>query len=188
MSLSDSAPSLLFLGEEGPAGIYLLRFHVTRPLQLSLGRLRAGELVPFDAGPYLYTGSALAVRGGSSLARRLLRHATRTTGAAHPLQRHLTTVFPGLLPPQGKRLHWHIDYLLDEPSVVLTGALLMRTSRALEGALAAWLIHRPFTTIPAAGAGASDAPGKTHILGVSAYGGWWADLCRALTYRFAEGL
>lgn len=188
MSSSASTPSLLFLGEEGPAGIYLLRFHVTRPLQLSLGRFRAGEPLPFDAGPYLYAGSALALRGGSSLAPRLLRHATRTKGATHPLCPRLRVAFPGLLPPQRKRLHWHIDYLLDEPSVVLTGALLMRTSRALESALAAWLIRRPITTVPAAGAGASDLPGETHLFGVLAYGGWWADLCRAIVYRFAEEL
>ncbi|MDT8304834.1 MAG: DUF123 domain-containing protein [Anaerolineae bacterium] len=143
-------------------------------------------MLRFYPGPYLYAGSALSSRGASSLGRRLLRHATRSRGAAHPLQRHLRAAFPALSPPQRKRLHWHVDYLLEEPGVVLTGALIMRTRHALEGDLAAWLDHRPDTIIPAEGAGASDAPGQTHIFGVCAHPGWWRDLCRAITCRFAE--
>ena len=58
-------------------------------------RVKIGRLGPleFPAGCYLYTGSAL--RG---LEARVRRHLSRT-----------------------KRLHWHIDYLLDTPGVQITG-------------------------------------------------------------------
>jgi Uri superfamily endonuclease len=142
----------------------------------------------FAPGPYLYVGSALAARGATSLGPRLLRHTTRSTGAGHPLRRHLRAAFPTRTLPQTKRLRWHVDYLLDAPAVVLTGAIVLRTTRPLESSLARWLSRRPYTTEPVAGAGASDAPGQTHLLGVVAYPDWWSELCRAIICRFGDAL
>lgn len=181
-------PSLLLLGEEGPAGVYLLRLHVTRPLALALGRLQQGRLFCLAPGPYLYVGSALGRSGSASLGRRLLRHATRSSGPVHPLQRRLRRAFPAVAPPAQKRLHWHVDYLLEQPAAQLTGALALRTARPLEAALAAWLIGRPGIHVPVAGAGASDATASAHLLAVTPFPGWWAHLCRAAARRFAEEL
>lgn len=188
MSLTAITPSLLWMGEESPSGVYLLRFHVTQRLQLSLGRFRGGVPLAFAPGPYLYVGSALAHRGASALGRRLLRHAARSKGKAHPLRRHLLAAFPSLPAPDHKRPHWHIDHLLEAPTVVLTSALVIGTSQPLERGLAAWLMQRPIITAPVAGAGASDDPGQTHLLGVVAFSGWWRDLCRAIAYRFVGEL
>jgi Uri superfamily endonuclease len=176
------------LGEDSPTGVYLLRLHVTRPLRVSLGRLRGGRRFAFHRGPYLYVGSALGLRGASCLARRLLRHATRRAGPPQPLQHHLRHAFPAFLPPRAKRLHWHVDYLLDEPAVFLTGALVLRTSCPLESSLAAWLGAKPTTSVPVPGAGASDASGPAHLFGVVPFPHWWPELCRAAAYRFAEAL
>lgn len=188
MALRSPIPSLLILGEDGPAGVYLLRLHVTCPLQLSLGRLQGGRHFAFRPGPYLYAGSALGLRGTSSLGRRLLRHASRRAGPPHPLHRHLRHSFPELIPPGAKRLHWHVDYLLDEPTVFLTGALLLRTFRPLESSLAAWLGAKPTTSVPVPGAGASDASEPAHLFSVFPFPRWWTELCRAAAYRFAEAL
>ena len=179
-------PSLLLLGEAGPAGVYLLRLHLLRPVALSLGKLQQGRIFHFAPGPYLYGGSALGQRGAASLGRRLLRHATRCSGPAHPLQRRLRRAFPAIPPPATKRLHWHVDYLLEQPAALLTGALVLRTARPLESAVASWLIHRPYVHIPASGAGASDTPDRAHDLAVGPFAGWWAHLCRAAIYGFVE--
>lgn len=179
---------LVSLGPAGPSGIYLLRLHVIRPLFLSLGALHGGRLFPFSPGPYLYVGSALAPRGAASLPGRLLRHATRQHGLPHPLQRALRHIYPGHASPAGKRLRWHVDYLLEAPATCLTHALLLHTGRRLESAFAAWLARWPAASAPVPGAGASDAPGQTHLFAVSPYPGWWAELCRSASLRFAEEL
>ncbi len=188
MSPHPYFPSLVFLGPAGPSGVYLLRLHLIRPVPVALGALHGGRPFPLARGPYLYVGSALARRGPASLSRRLLRHATRRADAPHPLRQPLQLAFPGLSPPKQKRLHWHIDYLLEEPDVSLAGALLLQTRRPLEAPLAAWLHAHPLTATPAPGAGASDAPGQTHLFAVTPYPGWWADLCAAAARRFAEEL
>ncbi|NLF75010.1 MAG: DUF123 domain-containing protein [Chloroflexi bacterium] len=188
MSTHPHFPSLVFLGRSGPSGIYLLRLHVTQPLLLALGALHGGRPIGFPPGPYLYVGSALAQRGATSLPRRLLRHATRCAGAPHPLRRPLQLAFPVTSPPARKRLHWHVDYLLEAPAVSLSHALLVYTSRPLERAFAAWVQRRPNITAPVPGAGASDAPGQTHLFAVAPYPGWWADLGSAAARRFAQEL
>lgn len=188
MSLHPHFPALVGLGAPGPSGIYLLRLHVSRPLRLALGALHGGKPFVFPPGPYLYVGSALACRGATSLPRRLLRHASRRDGLPHPLQRPLRLAYPGHRPPAHKRLRWHVDYLLEPPGANLTHALLLHTGRPLERAFAAWVQQRPFITAPVRGAGASDAPGQTHLFAVAPYPGWWADLCSAAARRFAEEL
>lgn len=188
MSLHPHFPSLICLGAARPSGIYLLRLHVTQSLWVPLGAFQRGKVFHFPPGPYLYVGSALARRGPSSLPRRLLRHATRQSGPPHPLQRPLRHTFPEPSPPDGKRLRWHIDYLLEAPATRLTHALLLPTARPLEAAVAAWVQRRPFVAVPIPGAGASDTPGQTHLFAVTPYAGWWADLCRSAARRFAEEL
>lgn len=66
-------------------GAYLLWFEIEQPLVFLAGRLGTVELVP---GRYIYVGSALGPGGVRS---RLRRHVEGCR--------------------EGRRLHWHIDYL-----------------------------------------------------------------------------
>ncbi len=154
-----------------PGGVYVLRIRVAAPLSLSFGRFRGGRVVAVPAGNYLYVGSALGRRGAGSPAGRLLRHATRTGDhPPHALRDTLLTALraaglaaPGQPPPRGKRLYWHIDYLLNETAVELTGVTLIRTAARLESALSRRLAEQPGVAPLAAELGAADLPGETHI-------------------------
>jgi Uri superfamily endonuclease len=176
-------------------GVYVLHVRLAAPRAVVFGRFRGGQPVALPAGDCLYVGSAL---GG--LAARLLRHATRSGVRSPALQRALDwqeerakalyyepdalhhnirdelaarLAAAGLpaRPPAAKRLRWHIDYLLDEPDAALIGVWAWRTADALEGALAGWLVAQPGVTPVAAGLGASDDRGRTHLLRVAS-GGW----------------
>ncbi len=172
-------------GQEVCSGGYLLRIEVNERLSLSFGRFRGGERVQMERGTYVYVGSATGRKGPASLSRRLLRHATRSTGKpAHPIRDELLTSFrrngwiqtcSSALPAE-KRLRWHIDYLLDEPAVDLTGVLALRSVSRLEEALADLLLADARVQPIARGLGASDAPGKTHLLSAPADSRWWHEL------------
>jgi len=69
-----------------------------------------------------------------------------------------------LRPPAAKRLHWHVDYLLDAPAVVVDAVLAIRSSRRDEGLLADLLARSLHTEEIGAGLGATDAPGRTHLM------------------------
>lgn len=169
-------------------GVYVLWLHVAAPLAVVFGRYRGGQAVAVPAGDYFYVGSAL-----SGLAGRLLRHATRSSVRSPALQRdfgreeerakaldyepkapphairdelaaHLAETGLPARPPAAKRLHWHIDYLLDEMDVELAGVWGWRTAEPLERALATWLTAQPGVVPLAAGLGASDDRGRTHLL------------------------
>ena len=166
-------------------GVYVLWLRVAAPLTVVFGRYRGGQPVAVPAGDYLYVGSAL---GG--LAPRLLRHAMRSSVCSPALQRGLgqredraealdykpshairdklaaqlaAVGLPARL-PVAKRLRWHIDYLLDEPGAELAGVWAWRTAEPLESALAGWLAAQPGVVPLAAGLGASDDRGRSHIL------------------------
>ena len=116
-------------------GAYLLVLTATQAATIRVGRLGQQDVTP---GCYLYAGSAL---GAGGLRGRLRHHL------------HVAT-----------RPHWHVDYLLDEPDVALAGVWAWRTAAPLESALAAWLAAQPGITPLAAGLGASDDRGQTHLL------------------------
>ena len=140
--------TVLLLGEAGPGGAYVLRLAVAQPLAISFGRFAGGELIPIPAGAILYTGSALGQAGGAALARRLLRHATRSGAQPpHPIRTDIERAFAAagaaeaaLRPPRQKRLHWHVDYLLEETAVDLTHVLVVRSRQPLEARLADLLL------------------------------------------------
>lgn len=148
-------------------GVYVLRLRVAAPLAVVFGRFRGGQPITVPAGDYFYVGSAL-----NGLGARLLRHATRR-GDRPPqairdaLAGQLAAAKLPARPPAAKRLHWHVDYLLDEPDVALVGVWSWRTAAPLESALAAWLAAQPGILPLAAGLGASDDRGQTHLLRVS---------------------
>ena len=148
-------------------GVYVLRLRVAAPLAVVFGRFRGGQPITVPAGDYFYVGSAL-----NGLGARLLRHATRR-GDRPPqairdaLAGQLAAAKLPARPPAAKRLHWHVDYLLDEMAVELAGVWAWRTAAPLESALAAWLAAQPGILPLAAGLGASDDRGQTHLLRVS---------------------
>ncbi|MBP7960641.1 MAG: GIY-YIG nuclease family protein [Caldilineaceae bacterium] len=153
-----------------PGGVYLLRIQIAEPLSVVFGRFRKGAVISLSAGEYVYVGSALV-----GLGRRLLRHATRLDGSAHPVRPVLVDHF-GLTPPSAKRLRWHVDYLLDRPEASLTHIVAIKTERPIESSIAGWLMAHPDTWIPATGLGASDDKGHTHLLGVAFGSSLWQEL------------
>ena len=179
--------SVTILGDEFMGGSYILRLQVARDLNVRFGRFQGGELVRIPQGDMLYLGSAM--RG---LASRVLRHALRSGDKpAHALYEPLLMEMreAGMVnvctersrsgrfhPPTHKKLHWHIDYLLDETAVSLTHAILIRSQERLEGKLGEWLLVQPETIVLVPGLGASDVKGHTHLLAVQANEVWWTML------------
>ena len=120
------------------------------------------------------------------LARRLARHATRSgRRPPHRIRKAMVIAALGLdgvdlLPRGEKRLHWHIDYLLDQRSVSLKRVVAIRSPVRLESAVADLLFADPHTAVIETGLGASDAPGSTHLLRVDNDAGWWEGLVKCL--------
>lgn len=161
------------LGDGTASGAYLLRITALADLCLAFGRFQAGRLFSLPAGDYLYVGSAM----GGKLAARLLRHAIRTPGkpphAVRPLlEEHLSGLgftIPRIAP---KRLHWHVDYLLDDQQAELTGILTIRSDIRLEDRLADRIVHLPGIGVIHPGLGASDCRNHTHLLAMDRAGRW----------------
>ena len=167
--------AVFIVGDDSPGGTYLLRLCLKREVAVQFGRFHQGQSVVVPAGECLYVGSAM---GG--LGARLLRHASRTdAGNPHAIRAEMMEKFveTGLVkakrPFPAKRLHWHIDYLLERPEVVLSHVITLRSAVRLETAVADWLAQDPATFIIAPGLGARDDPGRTHLLGVKADEAWW---------------
>ena len=177
-------PSIAIIGDESHAGTYILRIHLKKDTTLRFGRFKKGKLVLTPAGEYAYVGSALSEKGATTLARRLIRHATRS-GDQHPHRIRETMLCrfaecglgdENLLPRHGKTLHWNVDFLLDLPSAELVGVSAIRSRKRLESRLAKQLEEDPHTEIIERGLGANDVPGNTHLLHVKATEAWWASL------------
>ncbi|MFQ5856160.1 MAG: DUF123 domain-containing protein [Anaerolineae bacterium] len=105
--------------------------HIGSPAQVVVGALGTFGL---DAGYYLYVGSAL-------------------NGLAGRLRRHCRT--------DGKKLHWHIDYL--RAQVTLVEIWWTRSAERLECDWAAAVRGLPRASEPVAGFGASDCRCSSHL-------------------------
>jgi Uri superfamily endonuclease len=120
-------------------GTYILALWLDAPQNIQIGRLGRIE---FPAGWYLYVGSAM---GPGGLQARLARHRRRLA--------------------DGKRLHWHIDYLREAAS--WGGAWVSASAQKLECDWAESLCHLPNVEIVAFGFGASDCRCPAHLIHVS---------------------
>jgi Uri superfamily endonuclease len=180
----EDSDRVIVLGDAAQSGVYLLRIAVHEALAVAFGRFRQGQVIDVPPGEYVYVGSAMAARGAVSLARRLVRHATRSGDRnPHPIRAEMIEIFGqiglgegSLLPRRAKKLFWNIDYLLDADAVELKGVIAVRSHAPLEAQLGQLLEDDPRTFVLERGLGAHDTPGSTHILGVQGGDRWWADL------------
>ncbi len=81
----------------------MLVVEVEEPIEVAVGKLRR---IRFEPGVYAYVGSA---RGPGGIEARVGRHLRR-----------------------GKRLRWHIDYLLDHPEARISDVYVKETAEPLE--------------------------------------------------------
>ena len=177
------------LGSDELRGTYILRISVTEDLYVRFGRFRQGIPIHVPQGDVLYIGSAMASKGSMTLARRLLRHATRRPPKRpHALRPILIEKMieaglasPNVQPPADKKLFWNIDYLLDEETVEIKQAFILRSQERLEDAAAALLLNDPLCQSIAPGLGAHDSPDITHLLHVQAADQWWQTLTARLS-------
>ena len=180
----DERASLVVLGDAYQSGSYVLRISVQEPAEVAFGRFDGGKPIQVPSGEYAYVGSAMADRGPSSLARRLVRHATRTEDLPpHGVRASMLMHFPrvglgegDLLPRGSKRRHWHVDYLLDLPRAEMTCCFALRWPVRLESEVARLLEVAAQTSVLASGLGANDAAEATHLLRVRADDRWWEGL------------
>ena len=183
-------PSVVIIGDESQAGTYILRIHLKDDTSLKFGRFKKGKLISLPAGEYAYVGSALSEKGATSLARRLVRHATRSGDKRpHRIRGVMIERFAecalgdgNLLPRRGKTLFWNIDFLLDLDTAEIVGFLAIRSPERLEDSLAKWLELDSHTQVIERGLGANDVPGNTHLLRVCADESWWGTLPAELAH------
>ena len=177
-------PNAVIIGDESQAGTYVLRIRLRKHTSLKFGRFKKGKLISLPAGDYAYIGSALSEKGATSLARRLVRHATRSGDKQpHRIRGKMLEQFAecglgdgNLLPKQGKTLFWNIDFLLDLDTAEIAGFSAIRSAERLEGRLAKTLEQDSHTQVIERGLGANDVPGNTHVLRVCAEESWWESL------------
>ena len=184
-------PCIRITGDESQFGTYILRIRLKEDTTLQFGRFKKGKLISLPAGDYTYVGSALSVKGATSLARRLIRHATRSGDKPpHAIREDMIDRFAecglgsgNLLPRHGKTSHWNVDFLLDLQSAELINIFAIRSPERLENKIAKRLEQNPYTSIIERGLGANDAPGATHLLHVRADETWWALLIDDVFWR-----
>ena len=175
---------IIILGDTETTGTYILRIAVAAGLNIPFGRFRQGSPISVPRGDVIYVGSAMARSGSMTLARRLLRHATRRPPKPpHDLRPALLDAVyaAGMTsketqPPANKKLFWNVDYLLDEEDVQLRQVIILRSAVRLEDEVAALLLADPTCRPIAAGLGAHDRPGSTHLLHMYARDSWWGSL------------
>lgn len=176
--------TITILGDNVQSGVYLLRINVRRDVAVRFGRFQGGRPIRVPQGDVLYVGSAMAQQGSMTLARRLLRHATRRDeGNPQQIQGRMLKVFENvglgtvqLKPPDKKKLFWNVDYLLEEEVVDLSHVVIIRTRSKFEDELARFLEAEPKSRALAKGLGAHDSHGHTHILIFRETADWWRQL------------
>jgi len=75
-------------------GTYILIIFIPEDIKISVGSLGT---IPFKEGYYFYVGSAMGVSSSATLVNRVKRH---------------------VLPPEKKKVHWHVDYLLQKSQLI----------------------------------------------------------------------
>ncbi|NTW53733.1 MAG: DUF123 domain-containing protein [Chlorobaculum sp.] len=158
-------------GQNSRQGSYILSIRLDTGIEVSFGKFRNGAAIELEPGNYLYVGSALGgAKGRFPLASRLLRHASRSDSKpAHAIRSALLDLFVswGYRQPSAqrdKKLHWHIDYLLDCKEAEIGHVFLFPGASRLEPQLAELLAATPGASPIADRLGAQDATSGTHLL------------------------
>ncbi len=185
-------PKIFIIGKNSQAGTYVLRIRLKEDTKLQFGRFKKGKLISLPAGNYTYVGSALSEKGATSLARRLVRHATRSGDKPpHIIREGMLKQFrecdlgpPDPLPKSGKKLFWNIDFMLDLELAEIINVIAIRSPKRLENTIAEFLEHDPDTQIIEKSLGANDAPRYTHVLRVSTSNTWWVSIAKNMQENF----
>jgi len=187
---------LFVLGDDCcTGGLYVLRIAVAKNFAPVLRRTKVPKRVKIAAGQYSYVGSAFG--RGFPLARRLIRHGTRSgEKPPHAIRASMESYFiqigmgvGTLLLKNGKPPRsYNVDPLLDEMFVMLIAAYAIRLPdpgmtelhRMVEGQLGRMLMDDPVTVVFESGLGAQDYKKRekgqarqTHLLRVAADESWW---------------
>ncbi len=189
-------PKISILGDDSQAGTYVLRIRLSKNTKLKFGGFKKGKLISLPAGDYSYVGSALSEKGSTSLARRLVRHATRTSSKPpHRIRDDMLNQFQacGLgpsnpLPKNGKKLFWNIDHLLDLEISEIINLIAIRSPIRLENTIGTFLENNKDTKIIEKGLGANDSPNNTYILRVNSDDMWWLSLVDDIQTNFLSDL
>jgi Uri superfamily endonuclease len=163
-------------GRKYRMGSYILLIRVSKPVELAFGRFQKGKLFQITEGDYIYIGSALGGgKAGAPLARRLLRHASRSGRLApHAIRTAMMTLFsdehfidPDTIEPSSKKIRWHIDYLLDRREAEISHMVIIRSPLRVEQKLSILLEALPETALLARRLGAQDTRSSSHILRIT---------------------
>lgn len=118
-------------------GTYILTIKVLHDTILIIGSL--GEIF-FPSGLYFYIGSAMAKTGASTLLNRVKRHVLKATN---------------------KKVHWHIDYLLNSEYAKVVRIFLIPSKERYECIIAQEMVKKADKYIP--NFGASDCSCRSHL-------------------------
>ncbi|NTW82105.1 MAG: DUF123 domain-containing protein [Chlorobiaceae bacterium] len=159
-------------GNPAPEGTYVLLVHVSKPLELAFGRFQGGRVIAVPDGDYVYIGSALGgKKRGNPLAQRLIRHATRSGGKnRHAIRDSIVNLFYGIAASDRnieKKLHWHIDYLMDCTEAEIDHIIIIQSPERLEEKISGLLGSLDETSQLAYRLGAQDSRKSTHLLKLS---------------------
>ncbi|MFX1376272.1 MAG: DUF123 domain-containing protein [Promethearchaeota archaeon] len=94
-------------------GSYILVIYIPKNIEIIIGAL--GRIL-FNVGYYLYVGSGMGINGSATLENRVKRH---------------------LLPSNNKKIHWHIDYLLNNENSFIIKIYIIPSLVRLECIIAA---------------------------------------------------
>ena len=169
-----SGSQFTIFGSKYTMGSYILFIRISSSFQLAFGRFQKSRLFSIPEGNYLYIGSALG-RTGDPLAMRLIRHASRTSGGQpHNIQSAIIKLFSNndaarncAFSATKKKLHWHIDYLLEHREAEITHIVILRHPEKMEHHLSAFLESLLETSLVAPRLGAQDTRNSSHILRIT---------------------
>lgn len=161
-------------GNNDRMGSYLLLIHLSKSVELAFGMFQKGKLFTIPKGDYIYIGSALGKKNtsGSPLARRVIRHTSRSGGKKHHRIRDTMLnlfsekefIINREINSSAKKIRWHIDYLLDLSEAEITHIVLICSPMRIEQKLSELLEKLDETSLIAPRLGAQDTRKSTHIL------------------------
>jgi len=134
---------------EAEAGTYALLLKLDKQERITVGKLGTFD---FPAGYYLYVGSAL---GPGGLRARLARHRRDSKSSSQSSSRQ-----------KGKKLHWHIDYLLQQAQLIKVWSVA--SEQRLECKWSEVARRLSGAQVPVRGFGSSDCRCPAHLIYFSA--------------------